>query len=670
MESGPISAAERRSRAVSSPGRQLKLEFIKLSKDYRRLMELIEKSEPELVAEISPSLTPRSDFVVTNPNQVEGPRVSPRAASRAETGQLLAIWPPIRRDEGWQLQQLRAECAELMRKHREDQHNMEAIERGISIRQFVAHGHALAAGTLDENGLKDGEDLLAVLGSAQLVASRHCDDFALIKADGTVHAWGRWRIDGPFQRPGGRSVCSRKLVDVQHITANKAAVAAIVSNGGNSYTVAAQLFQIQEVVATIHAFAARRADGKVISWGWPNYGGDSEEVQEQLVNVQSVTASKYSFAALKSDGTVVTWGEGACGGDSSAVQEELQERRPALHWDIHQICASRNAFSAVKHDGTLVTWGKLAGVVPPALPHHCCELVASDGAFAACLAEGSVVAWGDPRYGGAPTATTAAELRRLAESPAPCCAFTPEPRTAAPLPRPRGERGAAGEFRGARPMEDACRHTSAGRVPTVCEAPVQSQRILPPAFGGAKRSERTTLTKGCVVLTPNSLQPAAIPSRVAKEEEGDAEPVDESQAAKDQREEPLRPEQLTPEQRRAAERALGGENLFLTGAAGTGKSFLLRYLIQELEQRFPEQVAVTASTGVAASHLAGQTLHSFAGFGVETAPVKALKKVKQQSAAVKRWEETRVLIIETRQHGGERPVYSDVRVAFGAMPST
>lgn len=134
-----------------------------------------------------------------------------------------------------------------------------------------------------------------------------------------------------------------------------------------------------------------------------------------------------------------------------------------------------------------------------------------------------------------------------------------------------------------------------------------------------------------------------IPSRVAKEEEGDAEPVDESQAAK---EEPLRPEQLTPEQRRAAERALGGENLFLTGAAGTGKSFLLRYLIQELEQRFPEQVAVTASTGVAASHLAGQTLHSFAGFGVETAPVKALKKVKQQSAAVKRWEETRVLIID------------------------
>ena len=30
-----------------------------------------------------------------------------------------------------------------------------------------------------------------------------------------------------------------------------------------------------------------------------------------------------------------------------------------------------------------------------------------------------------------------------------------------------------------------------------------------------------------------------------------------------------------------------GENLFLTGAAGTGKSFLLRYLIQELEKAYP-----------------------------------------------------------------------------------
>ncbi|CAE8627926.1 unnamed protein product, partial [Polarella glacialis] len=46
-------------------------------------------------------------------------------------------------------------------------------------------------------------------------------------------------------------------------------------------------------------------------------------------------------------------------------------------------------------------------------------------------------------------------------------------------------------------------------------------------------------------------------------------------------------EQLTQEQTAASERALAGENLFLTGAAGTGKSFLLRYITAELERRHP-----------------------------------------------------------------------------------
>ena len=67
-------------------------------------------------------------------------------------------------------------------------------------------------------------------------------------------------------------------------------------------------------------------------------------------------------------------------------------------------------------------------------------------------------------------------------------------------------------------------------------------------------------------------------------------------------------EQLSLEQRRAFERAMQGENLFLTGAAGTGplgsfggrldldcslrKSFLLRYLIQELEKAYPGKAGV------------------------------------------------------------------------------
>jgi len=78
---------------------------------------------------------------------------------------------------------------------------------------------------------------------------------------------------------------------------------------------------------------------------------------------------------------------------------------------------------------------------------------------------------------------------------------------------------------------------------------------------------------------------------------------------------------LTEEQRVAAERALRGDNLFVTGAAGTGKSFLLRYIVQELERRHPGKVAVTAPTGIAAVNVGSRTVHSFAGIGLAKAPL-------------------------------------------------
>jgi ribonuclease D len=57
---------------------------------------------------------------------------------------------------------------------------------------------------------------------------------------------------------------------------------------------------------------------------------------------------------------------------------------------------------------------------------------------------------------------------------------------------------------------------------------------------------------------------------------------------------------LNSEQKLASKKALSGSNLFITGSAGTGKTFLLRYLIQELCRQHGEQsVAVTAPTGIA-----------------------------------------------------------------------
>ncbi len=61
-------------------------------------------------------------------------------------------------------------------------------------------------------------------------------------------------------------------------------------------------------------------------------------------------------------------------------------------------------------------------------------------------------------------------------------------------------------------------------------------------------------------------------------------------------------------------------NIFLTGAAGTGKSYLLdRYLFGKPSQAFP----VVASTGAAAVLIGGRTFHSFFGLGIMEGGVEA-----------------------------------------------
>lgn len=54
-----------------------------------------------------------------------------------------------------------------------------------------------------------------------------------------------------------------------------------------------------------------------------------------------------------------------------------------------------------------------------------------------------------------------------------------------------------------------------------------------------------------------------------------------------------------------------GKSIFLTGEAGTGKSRVLKY-IKSLPE-FQDGVFFTAPTGIAATHINGCTIHSFAG---------------------------------------------------------
>jgi len=89
-----------------------------------------------------------------------------------------------------------------------------------------------------------------------------------------------------------------------------------------------------------------------------------------------------------------------------------------------------------------------------------------------------------------------------------------------------------------------------------------------------------------------------------------------------------------------------GKNIFLTGAAGAGKTYLLNQYIQYLKENYVE-VAVTASTGIAATHLQGTTIHSWSGIGVrESMTQKELEKLLITDRIKRNYKKTKVLIID------------------------
>lgn len=108
---------------------------------------------------------------------------------------------------------------------------------------------------------------------------------------------------------------------------------------------------------------------------------------------------------------------------------------------------------------------------------------------------------------------------------------------------------------------------------------------------------------------------------------------------------------LSAEQQQVHELVVeGGSSVFFTGPAGTGKSVLMRAIIATLKRKFardPERLSITASTGLAACNIGGQTLHSFAGIGLGKEDVPTLvKKIRRNAKAKNRWLRTKVLIMD------------------------
>lgn len=67
----------------------------------------------------------------------------------------------------------------------------------------------------------------------------------------------------------------------------------------------------------------------------------------------------------------------------------------------------------------------------------------------------------------------------------------------------------------------------------------------------------------------------------------------------------------------ALEVMLQGESVFLTGPAGSGKTYVLNEFIK-LAKKHGKVLAVTATTGLAATHLSGTTIHAWSGIGVHS----------------------------------------------------
>jgi ATP-dependent DNA helicase PIF1 len=106
--------------------------------------------------------------------------------------------------------------------------------------------------------------------------------------------------------------------------------------------------------------------------------------------------------------------------------------------------------------------------------------------------------------------------------------------------------------------------------------------------------------------------------------------------------------ELNADQTAAFEAVKSGSNLFLTGPAGSGKSYLIRQIVEWAEST-AKTVGLTALTGCAALLLGNKakTLHSWGGIGLGRDAVDALvASINRYPATKRRWRRTDILIVD------------------------
>ena len=103
--------------------------------------------------------------------------------------------------------------------------------------------------------------------------------------------------------------------------------------------------------------------------------------------------------------------------------------------------------------------------------------------------------------------------------------------------------------------------------------------------------------------------------------------------------------QLNSKQNEAFRAMCKGDNVFITGGGGVGKSTLIRHFVKLNNKR--KKIGITSTTGISAVLIGGSTIHSYLKIGLGTkSQSRLIDEIMKKQFMKDKWTKTDILIID------------------------